>query len=69
VDKSGELSTVVVGHVAPMAKRFEVAEIVPPVRRVLPLNDVVDLLACEPAAVARRVSHEPQATDALPSAA
>jgi hypothetical protein len=59
VDKSGELSTVVVGHVAPMADGFEVAEVVPPVRRVLPLDDVVHLLAGQPASVACRVRHEP----------
>jgi hypothetical protein len=59
VDKSGELSTVVVGHVAPMAERFEVAEVVPPVRRVLPLDDVVHLLAGESTPVARGVCHEP----------
>ena len=69
MDKSGELSTVVVGHVAPMAQRLKVAEIVPPMGRVLPLNDVVHLLAGQPASVARGVCHEPQTTDALPSAA
>jgi hypothetical protein len=66
VDKSGELSTVVMSHVAPMAQRFEVAEIVPPMGCVLPLDDVVHLLAGESTPVARRVCHEPQATDALP---
>jgi hypothetical protein len=69
VDKSGELSTVVVGHVAPVAQRLKVAEVVPSVRCVLPLNDVVHLLAGEAAPVARWVRHEPQAADALPPTA
>ena len=69
MDKSGELSTVVMRHVATMAQRLEVAEIVPPMGRVLPFHDVVDLLPGKPASVARRVSHEPQTADALPRAA
>lgn len=58
----------VVCLVALLAERFEVAPIVPPMRRMSTLHDVVHLLACEPASVARWVVHEPVASDALPVA-
>jgi len=54
--------------VAALAKRFEVAPIVPPMRRVSPLHDVVHFLTREPASVAGRVMHEPVPTYALPVA-
>lgn len=58
----------VVCLMAALAQRFKVAPIVPTMRRVCPLHDVVHFLTREPASVARWVMHEPVAAYALPVA-
>ena len=58
----------VVLFVASLAQRLKVAPIVPSVRCMSPLHDVVHLLACEAASVARRVSHQPVPPNSLPVA-
>jgi hypothetical protein len=54
--------------VAALAQRLEVAQIIPPMRRVSTLHDVVHLLTSEPASVARWVPHKPVPPYALPVA-
>jgi hypothetical protein len=54
--------------VAALAQRLKVAPIVPPMRRMGTLHDVVHFLTGEPASVARWVVHEPVPSNALPVA-
>ena len=58
----------VVCFVAALAQRLEVAPIIPPMRRMGTLHDVVHFLACQSASVARRVVHKPVPPNALPVA-